>query len=121
AAHKWAANMRIGVRLSVSLLTFTAFLWGQFSAKQEVPSAAVGQLTTQPAKSSAGTGDRKWPRGGQLFVGACYQPIDRSPDEIVRDIAIMKRAGFNVVRMGDLSWDSFEPVEGKFEFEWFDR
>jgi beta-galactosidase len=33
----------------------------------------------------------------------------------------MKRAGFNVVRMGDLSWDSFEPSQGKFEFEWFDK
>ena len=33
----------------------------------------------------------------------------------------MKRAGFNVVRMGDLSWDSFEPAQGKFNFEWFDK
>ena len=32
----------------------------------------------------------------------------------------MKRAGFNVVRMGDLSWDSFEPAEGRFDFAWFD-
>ncbi len=63
----------------------------------------------------------KWPGPGQLFVGACYQPIDRSPEEIDRDIAIMKQAGFNVVRMGDLSWDSFEPSQGKFEFGWFDK
>ena len=33
----------------------------------------------------------------------------------------MKQAGFNVVRMGDLSWDSFEPSQGKFEFGWFDK
>ena len=63
----------------------------------------------------------KWPGPGQLFVGTCYQPIDRSPQQIEQDIAIMKRAGFNIVRMGDLSWDSFEPSQGKFEFEWFDR
>jgi beta-galactosidase len=62
-----------------------------------------------------------WPGPGQLFVGSCYQPIDRSPEEIDRDIAIMKQAGFNVVRMGDLSWDSFEPSQGKFDFEWFDK
>ena len=62
-----------------------------------------------------------WPGPGQLFVGTCYQPIDRSPEEIDRDIDIMKKAGFNVVRMGDLSWDSFEPAQGKFTFEWFDR
>jgi beta-galactosidase len=62
-----------------------------------------------------------WPGPEQLFVGTCYQPIDRSPEEIDHDIAIMKRAGFNVVRMGDLSWDSFEPQQGKFTFEWFDK
>jgi beta-galactosidase len=62
-----------------------------------------------------------WPGPGQLFVGTCYQPIDRTPEEIDGDIAIMKGAGFNVVRMGDLSWDSFEPAQGKFEFEWFDK
>ena len=33
----------------------------------------------------------------------------------------MKHAGFNVVRIGDLSWDSFEPAHGKFEFESFDN
>ena len=62
-----------------------------------------------------------WPGPGQLFVGTCYQPIDRTPEQIDRDIAIMQHAGFNVVRMGDLSWDSFEPSQGKFEFEWFDK
>jgi len=54
-------------------------------------------------------------------VGACYQPIDRTPGQIDQDIAIMKHAGFNVVRMGDLSWDSFEPEQGRFEFAWFDK
>jgi beta-galactosidase len=62
-----------------------------------------------------------WPGPGQLFVGACYQPIDRSTQEIDADIAIMKHAGFNIVRMGDLSWDSFEPSQGQFHFEWFDK
>ena len=61
-----------------------------------------------------------WPGPGELFVGTCYQPIDRSPQQIDEDIAIMRRAGFNVVRMGDLSWDSFEPSQGKFTFDWFD-
>jgi beta-galactosidase len=61
-----------------------------------------------------------WPGPGQLFVGTCYQPIDRTPQQIDLDIAIMKHAGFNVVRMGDLSWDSFEPSQGKFTFAWFD-
>lgn len=61
------------------------------------------------------------PGPGDLFVGTCYQPIDRTETQIKADIAIMKAAGFNVVRMGDLSWDSFEPADGKFAFAWFDR
>ena len=61
-----------------------------------------------------------WPGKGQLFVGTCYQPVDRSPEQIRKDIALMKQAGFTMVRMGDLSWDAFEPSEGKFEFAWFD-
>jgi beta-galactosidase len=32
----------------------------------------------------------------------------------------MKQAGFTMVRMGDLSWDAFEPSEGQFKFAWFD-
>ena len=56
----------------------------------------------------------------RLFVGACYQPVDRSPEEIRNDIALMKKAGFTVVRMGDLSWDYFEPAEGVYDFKAFD-
>ena len=62
-----------------------------------------------------------WPRKGQLFVGTCYQPVDRLPEQIRQDIALMKQAGFTMVRMGDLSWDAFEPAEGQFEFAWFDQ
>jgi len=61
-----------------------------------------------------------WPAPNMLYVGSCYQPVDRTPAQIHQDISIMKRAGFNVVRMGDLSWDSFEPAQGKFDFAWFD-
>ncbi len=79
-------------------------------------------LTWSPASPAHyGPAPPAWPGRGQLFVGACYQPIDRSPVQIDRDIAVMKRAGFNVVRMGDLSWDSFEPSQGSFTFEWFDK
>ena len=76
---------------------------------------------TAPARAQSAVGHPEWPGKGQLFVGTCYQPVDRSPDQIQQDIAIMKAAGFNLVRMGDLSWDSFEPEEGRFTFEWFDK
>ena len=61
-----------------------------------------------------------WPGAGQLFVGTNYQPVDRSRAQVVADIALMKQSNFKIVRMGDLSWDYFEPSEGKFEFATFD-
>lgn len=81
---------------------------------------ALMALTLHSGNAQSREAHPNWPGPGKLFVGTCYQPIDRTPQQIDRDIAIMKHAGFNVVRMGDLSWDSFEPEQGKFTFEWFD-
>jgi beta-galactosidase len=57
----------------------------------------------------------------QLYVATNYHPHDdKNPAKIKKDIELMKAAGFNVVRMGHLAWDSYEPPEGKFDFGWFD-
>lgn len=59
--------------------------------------------------------------GETLYVGTNYHPHDDPrPEKIAADIALMKDAGFNVVRMGHLAWDSYEPREGEMDFEWFD-
>jgi beta-galactosidase len=94
-------------------LTFVA------AAAMAMGLASVPGTSLAHAQSAVGHPD--WPGKGELFVGTCYQPIDRSPEQIRQDIAIMKKAGFNLVRMGDLSWDSFEPQEGNFTFDWFDK
>ena len=82
---------------------------------------AAASITSIAAVAQNAPVHSNWPGPGQLFVGTCYQPVDRSSDQINNDIAIMRNAGFNVVRMGDLSWDSFEPSKGRFNFEWFDN
>jgi beta-galactosidase len=57
-----------------------------------------------------------------LYIGANYHPHDdKNIEKIKRDIQLMKDAGLNVVRMGHLAWDSYEPSEGKFDFVWFDK
>jgi beta-galactosidase len=83
--------------------------------------AATLVVSSLAFSQSPSTPHAGWPGPGQLFVGTCYQPVDRSPEEVHRDIALMKAAGFNMVRMGDLSWDSFEPSEDHFTFDRFDR
>lgn len=77
-------------------------------------------ICCSPSNAQDALAHRGWPGAGQLFVGTCYQPVDRTPQEIHHDIALMKKAGFTVVRMGDLSWDYFEPAEGVFDFKPFD-
>lgn len=58
----------------------------------------------------------------KLYVGANYHPHDdRDIDKIKTDIALMKAAGLNVVRMGHLAWDSYEPSDGQFDLNWFDE
>jgi len=86
-----------------------------------VSSGLAPSYLAPQARAQSAAGHPEWPGKGQLFVGACYQPVDRSPEQIQHDIAIMKAAGFTMVRMGDLSWDAFEPEEGRFTFDWFDK
>jgi beta-galactosidase len=92
--------MRRAIRLAVvsALVSATSVVAG---ARQSVPHPS-------------------WPGKGRLFVGTCYQPVDRSSEQIRSDIALMRAAGFTLVRMGDLSWDAFEPSDGQFQFAWFD-
>ena len=60
-------------------------------------------------------------RAAELFVGANYHPHDSDPETWTRDIQLMQQAGFRVVRLGHLAWDSYEPKDGQFNFAWFDQ
>jgi len=88
--------------------------------RKTLAACAMALVALDPAVAQGVDGHAGWPGAGQLFVGTNYQPFDRSREQILRDIARMKAAGFKVVRMGDLSWDSFEPSEGRFDFGTFD-
>ncbi len=46
-----------------------------------------------------------------------YMPYER----LDKDVALMKAAGLNVVRMGESTWSLWEPEDGHFEYEWMDR
>ncbi|MEU6247956.1 beta-galactosidase [Glycomyces sp. NPDC047010] len=58
---------------------------------------------------------------GRLLVGANYHPHDSDPETWRRDAAMMRDAGLRIVRMGHLAWDTFEPEDGEFRFDWFDE
>lgn len=56
-----------------------------------------------------------------LYVGTNYHPHDWKPERWEKDIELMKKAGLKVVRLGHLCWDSYEPEDGRYTFEWFDE
>jgi beta-galactosidase len=68
--------------------------------------------TTLPTPGSQASG---------LLVGANYHPHDSDPATWRRDAAMMREAGIAVVRLGHLAWDTFEPSDGEFAFDWFDE
>ncbi len=66
-----------------------------------------------------------------MFFGVDYYPehwvfpyggtADDPEGAWERDAELMVKAGFNVVRIGDLSWGLCEPKEGKYDFDWLRR
>ncbi|WP_281273410.1 beta-galactosidase [Cohnella lupini] len=56
-----------------------------------------------------------------MYAGTNYHPHDWPRERWKQDIDLMKEASFNLVRLGHLCWDSFEPTEGNYTFEWFDE
>ncbi|HMG84349.1 MAG TPA: beta-galactosidase [Terracidiphilus sp.] len=49
-----------------------------------------------------------------------YMPGDQDA-RLTTDIAMMKAAGLNVVRMGESTWSLWEPEDGRFEYAWMDH
>jgi beta-galactosidase len=46
-----------------------------------------------------------------------YMPYERLDE----DIRLMKEAGINYVRLGESTWQLWEPSDGEFEYAWMDR
>ena len=49
-----------------------------------------------------------------------YMPGDQDA-RLEKDVALMKAAGLNVVRMGESTWSLWEPEDGRFEYAWMDH
>ena len=56
-----------------------------------------------------------------VLYGAAYYPEYEPYDRLDKDIALMKGAGLNVVRMGESTWSLWEPEDGQFDYAWMDR
>ena len=57
----------------------------------------------------------------RFLFGATYYPEHWPAENHARDLARIAAAGFNVVRLGEGAWWYWEPREGEYQFELFDR
>ena len=57
----------------------------------------------------------------RLQLGVCYYP-EQWPEELwADDYRRMRELGFSVIRVAEFAWSIFEPEEGSFSFDLFDR
>lgn len=65
------------------------------------------------------------PKLDTILYGASYYneyvPAPIRAERLSKDVALMKAAGINVVRMGESSWGKWGPKDGQFDFAWMDR
>ena len=56
-----------------------------------------------------------------ILYGAAYYHEYMPSERLDKDVAMIKAAGFNVVRLGESTWSLWEPEDGRFEYAWMDR
>jgi len=82
-------------------------------------SAAAGAQQSAPATASASANaDLDF---STVLYGTAYYHEYMPYERLDKDVAMMKAAGFNVVRMGESTWSLWEPEDGHFEYAWMDR
>ncbi|NLE67501.1 MAG: beta-galactosidase [Lentisphaerae bacterium] len=52
------------------------------------------------------------------YFGAAYYPEAWPLEQVDEDIALMKKAGMNVMRVAEFAWSRMEPQEGSYDFDW---
>ena len=52
------------------------------------------------------------------YLGAAYYPEDWPAGDVDAEIALMREAGMNVMRIGEFAWSRMEPQEGTYDFGW---
>jgi beta-galactosidase len=80
-----------------------------------------GRAAGIPPQSSRERMDALRRRLGGFAFGGDYNPEQWDRDVWRDDVALMRRAGVNLVTLGVFAWASVEPQPGEFTFEWLDE
>ena len=57
----------------------------------------------------------------KLLFGAAYYSEYLPYDRVDEDMAMMEKAGMNVIRIAESTWSTLEPQDGIFDFTHLDR
>lgn len=79
------------------------------------PSLAQGQV------ASARSNPLSMQAMPNVLYGAAYYHEYEPYERLDQDVAMMQKAGFSVVRMGESTWSLWEPEDGHFTYAWMDR
>lgn len=90
---------------ATSLFLFLAFSFSSIAAQ------------SQPTSKNSFRPDQM----DTILYGAAYYPEYMPYERTDEDIALMKKAGISVVRVGESTWGLWEPEDGRFEYAWMDR
>jgi len=56
-----------------------------------------------------------------MYLGSAWYPEQWPEGRWEADLALMRAADMNVVRIGEYAWSRLEPEEGRFELDWLER
>ena len=87
-----------------------------------VTAALLLLAVTSPAQQPSPPQIAQWFPSDQLMaIGVYYYPEAWPGSQWERDIANIKKFGFEFIHLGEFAWSFMEPVEGQYEFGWLDK
>ena len=81
----------------------------------------IGSLLAIAAYGADSVGAFAPDRMPTILYGVAYYPEYMPEDRLEQDVELMEKAGINVVRVGESTWSSWEPLDGEFRFAWMER
>ena len=56
-----------------------------------------------------------------MYLGVDYYPEHWPVEMMDEDMRRMREMGCNIIRIGEFAWQKMEPIEGQFDFSFFDQ
>jgi beta-galactosidase len=80
---------------------------------------ALASLGAAPLSSTQSPAS--FPTAEMMTVGVYYYPEAWPHEQWERDLANIRKHGFEFVHMAEFAWAFMEPQDGRFDFEWLER